>query len=90
MKGTLKAMQEWLSTPVGAAMTGLGIISFTSFSLISNYLETDNKYLGSIIILWPYVRESLKSLRNALRGVSSTLTSVAQSYQRNTASQLLR
>lgn len=69
-----KAMQEWIKSPIGASTATLIIFSAISASLITHYaIAEDKKPFRIVIILWPYVRDSLKSLRNALRGTSSTL-----------------
>lgn len=71
-----QAMHEWITSPVGAAITILGTISFIGFALLANKLDREDKnpFKRYIATLWPYIRDSLKSLRNTLRGVSSTLT----------------
>lgn len=72
----LNEMQAWMHTPVGAAGTVLAAATLVSFSLLANYLDKhDNRFLNQFIITsWPYIRDCLKSLRNSLRGVTSTLT----------------
>ncbi|WP_141650413.1 hypothetical protein [Legionella massiliensis] len=70
------AMQEWISSPLGAALTAISTISFVGFAFLASRLDKDDKnpIKRFIAILWPYIRDALKSLRNALRGVTSTLT----------------
>ncbi|KTD60301.1 transmembrane protein [Legionella santicrucis] len=69
-----KAMQEWIKSPMGASITTLIILSTISASLVTHYtIQEDKKPFRIVIILWPYIRDSMKSLRNALRGINSTL-----------------
>ncbi|VEB34143.1 transmembrane protein [Legionella sainthelensi] len=69
-----KAMQEWIKSPIGASVATLVIFGTISASLITHYtIQEDKIPFRIIILLWPYVRDSMKSLRNALRGISSTL-----------------
>lgn len=69
-----KAMQEWLHSPIGATVSTLSILSSISCSLIAHLADKgDEKSFRFIITLWPYARDAMKSLCNALRGVSSTL-----------------
>lgn len=69
-------MQEWLSSPAGIAIGLLAATSLISFALLATYFDKgdDNALKRLIATSWPYIRDSLKSLRNALRGVTSTLT----------------
>ncbi|WP_253264779.1 hypothetical protein [Legionella longbeachae] len=69
-----KAMQEWIKSPIGASISTLIIFSTISSSLITHYsIREDKKPFKIVIMLWPYVRDCMKSLSNALRGISSTL-----------------
>lgn len=68
-----KAMQEWMNSPIGATITILSILGSISLSLIAHYGNKEDKKLNTIIIFWTYARDSMKCLRNALRGVGSTI-----------------
>lgn len=69
-------MQEWLSSPTGIAIGLLAATSLISFALLATHFDKqdDNALKRWIATSWPYIRDSLKSLRNALRGITSTFT----------------
>ncbi|WP_131764342.1 MULTISPECIES: hypothetical protein [Legionella] len=69
-------MHEWLSSPAGIAIGIVTAASLISFALLATHFDKQDKNALKRLIttLWPYLRDSLKSLRNALRGVTSTLT----------------
>ena len=67
-----KAMSEWLRSPEGFITAASSASGFIVISLLAIHLDERNK--NWIIFSWPYLRDSLKGLRNTHRGIQSTLT----------------
>ena len=68
-------MHEWLESPEIAAVAALEALVIITLSYIGNVCDEDhkNKYLAFIAWLWAYVRDVIKGLKFAYRGVRSTL-----------------
>lgn len=81
------AMHEWTLTPEGIAVAATQSIGLIVFSMMGNYFKDDDKNVLKrfIAILWPYLRDILKSLRNAYKGVRSTVqvTSLLNGHSQN-------
>jgi hypothetical protein len=71
-----KAMKEWINTPEGFATSYLSASAFIMISLLANKYDKEdkNQLKRYTAIAWPYVRDSIKGLRNVHRGMQSTLT----------------
>lgn len=67
-------MHLWLMTPTGIVLTLIEAISISLLSILSNYFQYfgHNKY-QALVRTWPYVRDSIKALKNALKSVRSLI-----------------
>ena len=74
-RSSSKMMHDWLLTPEGVAIAALESITLIAFSLLANiYSDNDeNAFKRYIAIAWPYCRDSMKGLKNAYKGVRSTI-----------------
>ncbi|ETO94498.1 hypothetical protein [Legionella oakridgensis] len=68
-------MHDWMTTPGGALVAATGAITLIGFSLLANvFNEKDkNAFKRYVATLWPYFRDTLKGLKNAYKGVRSTM-----------------
>ncbi len=69
-------MHEWMLTPAGIAAITAESITIIGFSILASvYDEKDatNAFKQQISIIWPYCRETMKGLKNAYKGVRSTV-----------------
>ena len=68
-------MHNWMMTPAGIAAAAAESITLIGFSLLANLFSDDDKnaFKRFIAIIWPYVRDTTKGLKNAYKGVRSTL-----------------
>ncbi|WP_133140941.1 hypothetical protein [Legionella maceachernii] len=68
-------MHDWLMEPGGALAAASGSIVLITFSMLANHFSDDdpNAFKRYIAILWPYCRDTMKGLKNAYKGVRSTL-----------------
>lgn len=64
------AMHEWMVSPEGLAIAASTTISFIAFSMLANHFKDDdkNKFKSYVAIIWPYVRDVTKGLKNAYKG----------------------
>ncbi|CEG62302.1 hypothetical protein [Legionella micdadei] len=68
-------MHDWLMEPGGALAAASSSIVLIAFSMLANHFndEDPNAFKRYIAILWPYCRDTMKGLKNAYKGVRSTL-----------------
>lgn len=66
------AMHEWITTPVGLAVTLSSSLFFMAFANRANVYEKQS--LGRT---WKYLREGLQASRNAFKGVRGTILTTA-------------
>ncbi|WP_133131903.1 hypothetical protein [Legionella sp. W10-070] len=73
-------MHEWLMTSEGMVSAATGSIALIVFSMFANLFKDNdnskdksNAFKKYIAIAWPYCRDTLKGLKNAYKGVKSTL-----------------
>lgn len=68
-------MHEWMVTPGGALAAASEAVVFIGFSLLANLFKRNDKQALKryIAILWPYCRDTMKRLKNAYKGIRSTL-----------------
>ncbi len=68
-------MHEWLVTPTGITSMVFSAAAFITLAALGNYFKDDDQKLIKkyIAILWPYARDTLKGLKNAYKGIRSTL-----------------
>jgi uncharacterized membrane protein len=73
-------MHNWMLTDAGIAVTVLEALSVVTLSLMANVWDDDdkNKFKRYVAILWPYARDTLKSLKNTYKGLNNTLKVVAK------------
>ncbi|WP_419419847.1 hypothetical protein ACNVED_00650 [Legionella sp. D16C41] len=69
------AMHEWTLTPTGILVAATESITLIVFSMLANHFKDSDKNLLKryIAITWPYIRDSLKGLKNIYKGVRSTI-----------------
>ena len=72
-------MHDWMSTSVGGCAAGSITVFIVGFSFFANVFDDNDKeaYKRYIAIAWPYVRDSMKGLKNTYKGVRSTLQAVS-------------
>lgn len=68
-------MHDWMMTPAGAAIAATEAVFITAFSLIANVFDDKDKdaFYRYIAIIWPYCRDTMKGLKNAYKGMRSSL-----------------
>ena len=71
-------MNDWMMTPVAMAVNAAGSIALIVLSALGNYCDDDkatekNEYKRAIAACWPYLRDGIKGLKNAFKGVRSTV-----------------
>lgn len=70
-------LHEWMATPEGMAAAAAESMTIIGFSIIANYFDKKDKSANAfqryIAVLWPYCRDGLKGMKNAYKGVRSTL-----------------
>ncbi|WED43007.1 hypothetical protein [Legionella cardiaca] len=68
-------MHEWLLTPEGVAIAVSSSVSMVVFSMLANHFKDDdkNQLKSFIATVWPYLRDSMKGLKNAYKGVRSAI-----------------
>lgn len=74
-RSSSEMMHNWLVTPEGVAIAAVESITLIAFSLLANIYADNDKtaFKRYIAIAWPYCRDSMKGLKNAYKGVRSTL-----------------
>ncbi|MBA2710808.1 MAG: hypothetical protein H0U57_09480 [Tatlockia sp.] len=68
-------MHEWLVSPLGAVLAASSSIFLVGFSMLANHFDDDDKDIIKSLIAtyWPYLRDLMKGLKNAYKGLKSTL-----------------
>ncbi|CDZ76070.1 hypothetical protein BN59_00334 [Legionella massiliensis] len=68
-------MHDWMTSPEGAAIAATTSISLIVFSMLANHFddEDQNVFKRYIAVIWPYCRDTMKGLKNAYKGLKSTL-----------------
>ncbi len=68
-------MHDWMLTPEGIAIAATESIVLIGFSLLANVFSECSKtdFQKYISIAWPYCRDTMKGLKNAYKGMRSTL-----------------
>ncbi len=80
-RSSSERMHDWLVTPEGVVIAAFESITLIAFSMMANiYSDKENPsspnnsaFKRYIAIAWPYCRDSMKGLKNAYKGVRSTL-----------------
>lgn len=74
-KSSSDIMHEWLESPGGIAAAAASSISLIVFAMLANHFKDDdsNKLKRYIAISWPYIRTGMKGLKNAYKGMRSTI-----------------
>ncbi|MGQ3889591.1 hypothetical protein ACQUW5_11225 [Legionella sp. CNM-1927-20] len=69
------AMHEWTLTPAGMLVAATESITLIVFSMLANHFKDSDKNLFKryIAVTWPYLRDSLKGLKNGYKGVRSAV-----------------
>ncbi|STX30125.1 transmembrane protein [Legionella beliardensis] len=69
------ALHEWTLTPEGMLVAATESITLIAFSMLANYFKDSDKNLFKryIAILWPYLRDSIKAVKNSYKGVRNTI-----------------
>ena len=72
------AMQDWMRTSSGVAVAATETITLVAFSFLANIFDDKDQkaFKRYIAIAWPYCRDSIKGLKNAYKGVRSSLQTV--------------
>lgn len=65
----------WLLSPLGIAMTVLEASILTVFSMLGSYFKDaeDGSFKSLLARTWPYVRDSVKAIKNAYKSLRSVL-----------------
>ncbi|WP_133128126.1 hypothetical protein [Legionella nagasakiensis] len=68
-------MHDWMMTPGGAAAAAAEAVTLVGFSLLANVFNENDKnaFKRYVATLWPYFRDTLKGLKNAYKGIRSTM-----------------
>ncbi|WP_131782066.1 hypothetical protein [Legionella gresilensis] len=69
------ALHEWTLTPTGILVAATESITLIVFSMLANHFKDSDKNLFKryIAVTWPYLRDSLKGLKNGYKGVRSAI-----------------
>ncbi len=91
---TADVMHEWMVTPAGMFVVGLESISIVALSLMANVFseqksKDDSSFKKFIVSIWPYCRDAMKSLKNAYKGIRSTLLAFDSISDQNLSSMIL-
>ncbi|WP_133131195.1 hypothetical protein [Legionella yabuuchiae] len=84
---TSDLMHDWMCTPGGALIAATEAITIIAFSLLANTFKDNdpNAFKRYIAILWPYVRDTMKGLKNGYKGVRSTMIAASLLSGQNVA-----
>ena len=70
-------LHEWMASPEGMAAAAAESMTIIGFSIVANYFDKKDKSANAfqryIAALWPYCRDGLKGMKNAYKGIRSTL-----------------
>lgn len=68
-------MHDWMMTPGGIAVSAFEGITLISFSLMANIFSDKDKnaFKRYIAITWPYLRDAMKGMKNAYKGIRGAL-----------------
>ncbi len=68
-------MHDWMLTPAGMAAAAIESITIIAFSILANIFDDKDKnaFKRYVAVVWPYCRDTMKGLKNAYKGVRSTL-----------------
>lgn len=74
-KSSSDEMHDWMITPSGAIAAGTEALTFITLSFIANTSSDDdpNALKRFIATAWPYMRDALKGIKNAFKGLRSAL-----------------
>ncbi|KTC75342.1 transmembrane protein [Legionella birminghamensis] len=80
------AMHDWLLTPAGISIAVTQSVGLVALSVMGNcFDENDKNWLkSSVATLWPYMRDVMKALKNAYKGIRS-LMQVANAFDHSKA-----
>ncbi|KTC94572.1 hypothetical protein [Legionella erythra] len=67
-------MHEWLVSPAGIAVAATESITLIVFAMLATHFDDNpDKLKRFIAVVWPYCRDTMKGLKNAYKGVRSTI-----------------
>ncbi|QRN04935.1 hypothetical protein GH742_14280 [Legionella sp. MW5194] len=67
-------MHEWLMSPAGIAVAATESITLIVFAMLATHFDDNpDKLKRFIAVVWPYCRDTMKGLKNAYKGVRSTI-----------------
>lgn len=70
-------LHDWMTTPEGMAAAAAESMTIIGFSIVANYFDKKDKnakaFQRYMAVVWPYCRDALKGMKNAYKGVRSTL-----------------
>ena len=70
------AMHEWMMTPEGSSVAATESVSIIVFSLLANIFDDKDQtsdFKRYTAVIWPYIRDVMKGLKNSYKGVKSAL-----------------
>lgn len=72
------AMNDWMGTSSGVAVAATETITLVAFSFLANIFDDKDEkaFKRYIAIAWPYCRDSIKGVKNAYKGVRSSLQTI--------------
>ncbi|RAP37587.1 hypothetical protein B1207_05290 [Legionella quinlivanii] len=74
-RNSADALHDWLLTPVGISIAITESISLIALSVMGNYFDEKDKnwFKSAVATYWPYLRDVMKALKNAYKGIRSLL-----------------
>lgn len=67
-------MHEWLVSPAGITVAAIESITLIVFAMLATHFDDNpDKLKRFIAVAWPYCRDTMKGLKNAYKGVRSTI-----------------
>jgi hypothetical protein len=84
-------MHEWMASPQGALIAATEALTIISFSLLANTFKANdpNSFKRFIATIWPYLRDTMKGLKNAYKGVRGTMGAFSLLSGMNVASMIV-
>ena len=68
-------MHNWLMSPVGIAVATIESLFLIVFAVLGSYFDEThtNPIIRFLVLTWPYVRDSLKAIKNGYKGARSLI-----------------
>jgi ABC-type multidrug transport system fused ATPase/permease subunit len=68
-------MHDWLMSPVGIAVATIESLFLIAFAVLGSYFDENhtNPIIRFLALIWPYLRDSLKAIKNGYKGARSLI-----------------